>query len=197
MTQTNSQLVTSTSMSIREGAYGFVYLARSSLTTEHTSSLDKPSAAVVKAQCRLPAPRSPTPIPTDTNKFLAVGSLTSPPLVDSVGPESVDRLPWWTTEHASPDSLRCVTADSKCAIGSLLPFLGSLGAGAGGPGSHRAMQKPTRAFHLVANIASREPKGPVWLVPCASQNRLNWIQGHLFGSCCAGYLVTSSLRWWG
>jgi hypothetical protein len=36
------------------------------------------------------------------------------------------------------------------AIGSPQPFLGSLGAGAGGPGSHHAMQKPTWSFFLVA-----------------------------------------------
>jgi hypothetical protein len=46
------------------------------------------------------------------------------------------------------------------AIGSLQPFLGSLGAGVGRHVSHRAMQKPTRAFRLVAHITSREPKGP-------------------------------------
>jgi hypothetical protein len=37
------------------------------------------------------------------------------------------------------------------AIGSLQAFLGSLGAGAGGPGSHHAMQKPTWLFRLVAH----------------------------------------------
>jgi hypothetical protein len=49
---------------------------------------------------------------------------------------------------------------SRGAIGCSHPFLGSLGAGAGGPGSHRAMQNPTWAFRLVAHITSREPKGP-------------------------------------
>jgi hypothetical protein len=92
---------------------------------------------------------------------------------------------------------RSIHGMTRGAIGSLHPFLGSLGAGAGGSGSHHAMQKPTWAFRLVANITSREPKGPVWLVPCASHNRLNWIQGRLFGKWCACYLVTSSLWWWG
>jgi hypothetical protein len=39
----------------------------------------------------------------------------------------------------------------KGAIGILQPFLGSLGTGTGGLGSHGAMQKPTRAFRLVAH----------------------------------------------
>jgi hypothetical protein len=61
----------------------------------------------------------------------------------------IDPQHTWTAEN------------NKGAIGSLQPFLGSLGAGIGEPGSHHAMQKPTWVFCLVANIASREPKGPV------------------------------------
>jgi hypothetical protein len=53
------------------------------------------------------------------------------------------------------------------AIGSLQAFLGSLGAGAGRPGSHGAMQKLTRSFRLVAhndNSKARERNSTGWLV---------------------------------
>jgi hypothetical protein len=50
---------------------------------------------------------------------------------------------------------------AKGAIGCSHLFLGSLDAGDGGPESHRAMQKPTTTFHLMAHIVSREPKGQV------------------------------------
>jgi hypothetical protein len=69
----------------------------------------------------------------------------------------------------------------KGAIVILQPFLGSLGTGTGGPGSHGAMQKPTRAFGLVAhneNSKARERNLNGRLVGSASPFRaVLWVFG--------------------
>jgi hypothetical protein len=72
----------------------------------------------------------------------------------------------------------------KGAIGSLQAFLGSLGADAGRPGSHGAMQKPTRAFRLVATTIiprpERETRPVDWL---AALTHLQTRCGGLVASC--------------